>query len=112
MTTDTATADATDNAHDEDHEHGLTDMGYVKVAIALALITALEVALSYMIDDLGSWFLPLLLIMMAAKFFAVVAVFMHLKFDSPLFSLLFYMGLVLAVSVFVAALMTFKFFDG
>jgi cytochrome c oxidase subunit 4 len=35
---------------------------------------------------------------------------MHLKFDHKLFSFLFYTGLILAVSVFAAALATFHFF--
>jgi cytochrome c oxidase subunit 4 len=35
-----------------------------------------------------------------------------LKFDHKLFSWLFYSGLFLAVGVYVAALLTFRFFDG
>ena len=79
--------------------------------IALAIITAIEVALSYMVDDLGPLFLPLLLFLMVIKFFSVVLYFMHLKFDNRLFSLLFYMGLGLAVSVYIVALLTFEFFN-
>ena len=37
--------------------------------------------------------------------------FMHLKFDNRLFSLMFYMGLGLAVGVYVIAMMTFQFFN-
>lgn len=103
----------TDTEH-VDHDgdgHGLSDLGYVKVAIALAIITAIEVALSYMVDDLGALFLPLLLLLMLIKFFSVVLYFMHLKFDNRLFSLLFYMGLGLAVGVYIVALITFEFFN-
>lgn len=112
----TATAehptDGTVDAHAADgHGHGLSDLGYVKVAIALAIITALEVALSYMVDDLGSAFLPLLLALMVIKFFSVVLFFMHLKFDNRLFALMFYMGLGLAVGVYTVVLFTFKFFN-
>ena len=71
-----------------------TDLQYVQLAIALAIVTAIEVALSYMVDDLGAFFLPLLLMLMVVKFFAVVMYFMHLKFDNRLFSMLFYIGLV------------------
>jgi cytochrome c oxidase subunit 4 len=35
---------------------------------------------------------------------------MHLKFDSKIFSFLFYTGLGLALFVYIAALATFKFF--
>jgi cytochrome c oxidase subunit 4 len=36
---------------------------------------------------------------------------MHLKFDNPIFTKLFYSGLFLAVGVFLAVLLTFRFFD-
>ncbi|MEO6571429.1 MAG: cytochrome C oxidase subunit IV family protein [Ilumatobacteraceae bacterium] len=108
ITTDSHHDVADDAPHDG---HGLTDLGYIKVALALALITAIEVTISYMVDDLGALFLPLLIGLMIIKFFSVVLYFMHLKFDNRLFSLLFYLGLFLAVAVFVAALFTFRFFS-
>jgi cytochrome c oxidase subunit 4 len=37
---------------------------------------------------------------------------MHLKYDNKMFSYLFYSGLILALLVYLAALMTFRFFDG
>jgi cytochrome c oxidase subunit 4 len=94
-----------DETHNSTH---FSDKQYVLVALILAGITALEVTLSYI--DIGSWFLPLLLILMVVKFFSVVMYFMHLKFDNKLFSVLFYLGLFLAVSVYMAALATFHFF--
>lgn len=96
----------------EDHpgEHW-TDLKFIYLALGLAVITAIEVALSYMVDDLGPVFLPALLILMLVKFFAVVMYFMHLKFDNRLFSLMFYMGLGLAFGVYMIALFTFKFFS-
>jgi len=36
---------------------------------------------------------------------------MHLKFDSPIFTKLFYTGLILAILVYGAALLTFQFFN-
>lgn len=104
---------ATDtSAHDDTHqEHGLSDIGYVKIAIALAIVTAIEVALSYTQDQLGALFLPLLLILMGIKFFSVVLYFMHLKFDNRLFSLMFYIGIVLAVGCYVVALASMHFFS-
>lgn len=104
--------DATDH-HDsgsfghEEH-HGLTDMQYVGVAAILALITGLEVSLTYI--DIGALFLPVLLVLMVIKFFSVVLYFMHLKFDNRMFTVLFYMGLGLAVFVYTVALFTFHFF--
>ena len=95
--------------HDHDDGHW-TDLQFVYLAIGLAIVTAIEVALSYMVDDLGALFLPLLLLLMFVKFFSVVLYFMHLKFDNRWFSILFYMGLFLAVGVYIAALLTFEFF--
>jgi cytochrome c oxidase subunit 4 len=95
--------------HDESHAHKPNSF-YIKVAVALAIVTGVEVGLYYL--DLGKLFLPTLLILMAVKFVTVVSLFMHLKFDNKIFSWLFYSGLFLAVFVYLAALMTFRFFDG
>ena len=108
--TDATTGDAVlvADAHDDHH---WTDLQFVYLAIGLAIITAIEVALSYMVDYLGPLFLPLLLILMLIKFFSVVLYFMHLKFDNRWFSAMFYMGLIVAVGVYIAALATFHFFS-
>ena len=82
---------------------------YIKVAGALAVVTALEVALYYL--DVHLWYMPILLILMVVKFLTVVSVFMHLKYDNKLFSALFYSGLILALVVYTIALLTFRFFD-
>ena len=111
QTVDHAEHEVDEHAHADDHpgEHW-SDLQFVYLAIGLAMVTAIEVALSYMVDDLGAFFLPLLLILMMVKFFSVVFYFMHLKFDNRWFSILFYMGMFLAVGVYVAALFTFQFF--
>ena len=90
-------------------QHGATDQTYILIAGILAAMTALEVTISYI--DIGPIFLPVLLILMAAKFLTVVSYFMHLKFDKRIFSFLFYTGLILAVFVFCVALSTFHFFQ-
>ena len=96
------------DTHADIHEHGMSDAGYVKIAIILALITGLEVSTYYV--NFGPLFMPALLTMMVVKFVMVVSYFMHLKFDSKIFSFLFYVGLGLAIFVYFAALATFKFF--
>ena len=95
--------------HDDAHEHK-SNRYYIAVAAALAVVTAIEVGLYY--ADIGKLFMPTLLLLMVVKFLTVVSLFMHLKFDHKLFSMLFYSGLLLAVFVYLAALMTFRFFDG
>lgn len=93
------------------HEsHDLRDRDYVLIALMLLVLTALEVAATYV--PLGAWKVPLLLIMMAIKFVTVASYFMHLRGDARIFSWMFYAGLFLAVGVYVAALSTFHFFSG
>jgi cytochrome c oxidase subunit 4 len=111
MANDTEHAHSADAGHADDHAEHWSDFQYVKLAILLAVVTAVEVLLSYIKDDMGAVFLPALLILMAFKFMAVVLYFMHLKFDNRLFSIMFYMGLVLAIGVYLAALFTFRFFS-
>ena len=96
-----------EHEHHEDASHK-SNAYYIQVAVVLAVVTGIEVAIYYM--DIGKAFLPVLLILMVIKFLTVVSVFMHLKFDNKIFSYLFYAGLLLAISVYVVALMTFHFF--
>lgn len=107
--TSTDTTGATEvapEAHtDQDH---VSDLVYVKVAAILAAITAAEIALPYMADMEGP-VIAAMLIMMVLKFGLVVAYFMHLKYDSKVFRRVFVFGLVLAATVYVAALATFQF---
>ncbi len=78
-------------------------MEYVRVGLLLAVVTAVEVAVFY--ADLAQWALVAILIVLSAtKFSLVVLWFMHLKFDSNLFSSLFVGGLLLAVGLFVVVL--------
>ena len=86
----------------------MSDAGYIKIALILAAITALEVSTYYV--DFGPLFMPSLMIMMVVKFVMVVSYFMHLKFDSKIFTFMFYTGLGLALFVYITALATFKFF--
>lgn len=121
MSTDTSVTSTPDGTHQsaagetsgETQHHGhsahWTDAQYVLLAVFLAVVTGLEIYASYA-DWLGSFLVPSLLIMMLVKFVAVVLFFMHLRFDSKLFSVLFYSGLGLALLVYLGALLTFEFF--
>lgn len=92
----------------ETEQHGMSDAGYIKIALILAAITALEVSTYYV--DFGPLFMPALMAMMVIKFVMVVSYFMHLKFDNKMFSFMFYVGLGLALFVYIVTLATFKFF--
>jgi cytochrome c oxidase subunit IV len=67
---------------------------YGVVFLALAVFTAIEVAVSYLP---GSIKLPLLLLLAAVKAGLVLLYFMHLRTDSRLYAGFFVMGLVLIV---------------
>jgi cytochrome c oxidase subunit IV len=95
-----------DSAHEAEHPR---DALYLKVALALFVLTGMEVYSSYA-DWLGDAFLPVLLILMTVKFVLVVLFFMHLKFDAKIFGRLFWAGFFLAVTVYCTALATFHFF--
>jgi cytochrome c oxidase subunit IV len=97
------------NVEPAHHEHPPESL-YIKVAIVLAIFTAIEVALSYtgFNEDLT---IVALLFFAVLKFGTVVAYFMHLKFDHPWFRRLFVTGLVLAVFCYIAYLATLDVFS-
>ena len=94
------------DSHDEHAGHG--NSHYYLVALALAVLTGLEVLLSYV--DIGAAFMPLLMILMMIKFIMVVLEFMHLRKDAKVFHYLFWSGFLLAIAVYIGFLATFKFF--
>lgn len=90
----------------DEHDDHPTEKKYWVIALILAVITAVEVALSYV--DLGDAVAPLLLIGMVLKFFIVASYFMHLKFDTKMARRLFISGLSLALFCYLALFMTFR----
>ena len=98
---------ASGDAHAGTHDHP-SDLKYVKIAIILAVLTAAEV-LTYTFDITGGLLVAILIPMMIVKFAIVAGYFMHLKFDKPILTRIFYSGLVLAMLVYLAMLTTFRF---
>ena len=80
------------------HEQHASVGFYWMIGAILAVITGMEVAIFY-IPAIGGALVPSLLVLSAAKFVMVVMFFMHLKFDSKIFTGLFLAGLSLAVFV-------------
>lgn len=91
------------------HDHP-SDLTFIKVAFILAVITGIETSTYWWMDDAHDAAMVTLFVMMGIKFFMILLWFMHLKFDNKLFSLLFYLGLFLAVGVYTVILFTFQFF--
>lgn len=83
---------------------------YVTIALILGAITAVEVALSYQDVLSRAVFYSLLIVLSMVKFAIVVAYFMHLKFDSRVFTMFFAGGLVMTVLAFCAVLAMFRAF--
>lgn len=111
MSTDTATdpnPSSTAEVEEHAHEHP-SDWQYVKIALILGVITAVEVATYF--TELTLVITLSLIAMMVAKFIIVAGFFMHLRFDNPLFKRVFVFGLLLALAVFIVMLFAFEFFD-
>jgi cytochrome c oxidase subunit IV len=99
-----STAEVEEHAHDHP-----SDWLYVKIAVILGVITAVEVATYF--TEHSTFISVSLILMMIAKFIIVAGYFMHLKYDNPLFKRVFVFGLLLAVAVFLVMLFAFEYFD-
>ncbi len=107
-TRDEATGPVVETAPEEGgthHDHP-GEGKYIKIALILAAITAVEVVFSYW-EAVEGILAPALIGMSIVKFWIVVAYFMHLRFDSRLFRRLFIAGIGLALFCFTAVLTTF-----
>ncbi|MEX1177908.1 MAG: cytochrome C oxidase subunit IV family protein [Nitriliruptor sp.] len=93
----------------ETHEvhHGPSPREYVRIALFLAALTALEIS-TYVVD-FGPLGIPLLIGLMTIKFVMVANFFMHLKFDNKLYTRLLYGGLGLAISLYLITLTVMLF---
>jgi cytochrome c oxidase subunit IV len=80
-----------------------TPRDYVKIGVALALVTLLEVGLYYIPGLPDAVLIGSLIILMVVKFALVVLWFMHLKFERRMYMGLFAAGLGIALFVFSVA---------
>mgnify|MGYP000084177884 CR=1 FL=1 len=109
------------DAHpDLEHHPGehASDRQFVKVFLGLVIITAVEVAWAYApwaAEDASRGATAVywggLVLMMGIKFFIIASYFMHLRFDNKLLTRVFYVGVVLAVAVYIITLTTFQIFS-
>ena len=101
--TDEATPEHDPTAPDHGHPD---ELAYIKVALVLAVVTAIEVAIYY-VPALEGALVPILLLLSLIKFVLVVLWFMHLRFDSRIFRRLFVTGVILAFFCYLIVLTTF-----
>jgi len=80
---------------------------YLQIATILTVITAVEVAVYY-VHALRPALLGILLVLSAAKFALVAMFYMHLRFDSRLFSGLFLFPMLIMAAILVALLAVFR----
>jgi len=113
MAENTMTPSVDEMAEDHDaHEHHPTERQYWLVFVALAVLTAIEVAWSYAGFEGAALILPLV-VMMIIKFVLVAGAFMHLYFDMKIvngrmFSLAFGGSLLVAVLVYIVVFASFN----
>ena len=110
--TEMATHSDSHDAHD-DHGHHPTEGQYWIIFAILVVLTAVEVAWSFMGLE-GLTLVAPLLIMMVVKFFLVAGAFMHLYFDlkilnGRLFTWAFFGAILLAMAVYAIVFAAFEF---
>lgn len=96
--------------HAASHAGHPSSRAYVRIFFILGAITGIEVAIYYVREEMGGWFLPVLFALMISKFAIVVLWYMHLKFDDRRFSRFFVMGLAGAATLYLVVLLSFKVF--
>jgi cytochrome c oxidase subunit 4 len=79
---------------------------FVQIAMALSVITGVEIVLVYL--PFAKWLIvSFLVVLSAVKFLAVIFYFMHLRWDKVFCTILFFIGLILALGTVAALLALF-----
>ena len=96
-------------AHDHGHEESKFQI-YVQIAMLLAVITGVEIVGIYL--PFAKWIIVTgLVVLSVVKFMYVIFYFMHLRWDKPFCTILFFIGLVLAFGTVWALLAIFSVKD-
>jgi len=93
-----------------DHGAHPSEAKYIRIAVILAAVTAVEVALYYWSLSSEAANNAVLMVLAAIKFIIVAAYFMHLKFDNKILRRLFITGFVLASFCYVGYMLTLGVF--
>ena len=84
----------------EDHSGHPDVKQYVLIAVVLVIVTALEIATSYIDTGHTNWIIIALGAMAIVKFVLVTGWYMHMKSDHPLFRRFFIVGIIGASVVY------------
>lgn len=106
------------SAHTADHAHP-TGATYVKIAIILFALTALEVLAYEMAhrptmplhEAMAATLIPVLIVLSAAKFALVAMFYMHLKGDGRLLTSLFVFPIIIATVIIVTLLVLMAYWE-
>ena len=95
------------SAHDA-HGHDVSKFQiYVQIAMLLAVITGIEIVCVYL--PFARWMIvSTLVVLSAVKFLFVIFYFMHLRWDKPFCTILFFIGLTLTGGTMWALLQLFS----
>ena len=100
-----ASTPAASAGHHDDHDVSKFQI-YVQIAMLLAVITGVEIVAVYL--PFAKWLLVAgLVVLSTVKFMFVIFYFMHLRWDKPFCTILFFIGLVLAGGTMWALLALF-----
>lgn len=89
-----------------EHQAHPTPAQYWKIAVVLAVLTAIEVAMFY-IDrelELGVLNAAILISLALMKFVIVVGWYMHLAYEKPMLNRFFGAGMILAIALYLVVL--------
>ncbi len=131
MSDDQALLPGTAEERSEEEEHGLSVISpdevpllpgeershpspfqYVVIFVVLCVVTAAEIGLYYLEEELPWGLIVGLLITLAViKFIMVASWYMHLRTDKPIFRRFFTIGVIAAVILYTIVLTTFRVFD-
>lgn len=85
---------------------------YVMIAVILVVITAVEVATSYLEGSVNDYIIVGFLVFFAVvKFTTVASWYMHLKTDRRVFRYMFLLGIVAAIVLYTVVLLTLHVID-
>ncbi len=88
-----------------------TPFKYVMIFLILVVVTAVEIATSYLEGSVTSGLIVGMLLFWAiVKFWLVAAYYMHLKTDQPMFRRFFVLGIVAACILYAVVLTTLHAF--
>ena len=94
------------DGHDHGHDESKFQI-YVQIAMLLAVITGVEIVAVYL--PFAKWIIVTSLVVLSTvKFMFVIFYFMHLRWDKPFCTILFFIGLVLASGTVWALLALFS----